>query len=375
VAQGKMTRDTYQVEQINNLIIGGQPVFKLLAPFSESQKEASIISATVLPGRGMNVFQLKAFLPDYGLFNMFSSFPVEEAPDFFTENSEDFMGNKSFLTGGAILLPFAGRIRGKLLSDGKSLEVKLLDKTVILPANWSSDGNSQGEKIAHHGLILKKHMHTLETGADSNSAFIEGVLYAGDYDGRWLGWALHTIRCSLSESGFILTITTKNTGNEDMPVSIGWHPYFSFPGQNRKQVKLHIPAKSILKVNNYHDVYPTGKITPVFETDYDFTQSHGKPLDELYLDDCFINLQEGQSGTIEMSLYDPEVNYGVNVTANDVVNAVQLYSPKQENFIAIEPQINLPDQYNRKIWGDRDTGITILKKDEELLYKVAVQLF
>ena len=138
---------------------------------------------------------------------------------------------------------------------------------------------------------------------------------------------------------------------------------------------LHLPAKSILKVNNYHDVYPTGKIIPVFGTDYDFSQNSGKPLDELYLDDCFIDLQKGLNENTEITLYDPEANYGVKVRANNVVNAVQLYSPDHENFIAIEPQINLPDQFNKKVWGDRDTGITILKKNKELLYQVAVQLY
>ena len=64
------------------------------------------------------------------------------------------MGVHSFRFGGAILLPFANRIRGRLLPDGGAIETKVLDKDIRLPADWH--GKRPGaEKCAMHGLILR----------------------------------------------------------------------------------------------------------------------------------------------------------------------------------------------------------------------------
>ena len=110
-------------------------------------------------------------------------------------------------------------------------------------------------------------------------------------------------------------------------------------------------------------------------TAYDFTHNGGRPLDSHYLDDCFVDIQRDEDQNINAELYDPESNYGLNVTANHVVNAMQLYAPVDKPFVAIEPQMNFPDPFNKSIWSEKNTGIKMLKENEEMDYTVKINLF
>ncbi len=362
-------------KKLDKYKIGGQPVYKLYAPFDINQQKPSIVNAIILPGKGMNIFQLVAYLPNYGFFEMLASPPIDTAEDYFVDDPDDCMGNKSFMVGGAILIPFAGRIRGKLNKDQEKINVQILDKKVNLHANWSSGGNTYGEKIAHHGLILNKSMDKIKINSTTHGSFIETVFNAKDYCCGWPGEALHTFNISLTNDEFILCCTTKNRGKDNLPVSIGWHPYFNIPSKKRAKAQLKFNASSRIKVNNYDDVFPTGEIVSTENTEYDFSTDKERPLQTLYLDDCFTDFQKDNKGNKCVELYDPDTNYGLKVTANHVINAFQFYAPPDKPFIAIEPQMNLPDPFNKSIWKEKDCGVKILKKNEEFSYVVKVQLF
>jgi len=356
--------------------IGGQPVVELSAPSSSDNKTPQITAAYIIPGRGMNIYQLKAYLPGKGEFDMLYAPPVEEAPGFFDYGPVDFMGNKSFMIGGAILVPYPNRIRGKLLADGKSLETKILGKTVILPANWSSAGNTKGEKVAMHGLILKSSMNEITTHSDNAKAKVTGLLKAGDFDGRWIGQSLLTTTCTLTEADFSFSVKVENVGDESLPTAVGWHPYFRFPGGKREQCRLHIPARSMVTVNNYDDVFPNGEIVLVKGTKFDFSGKSGAPLKDTYYDDSFTDLETDSEGYSVTGMIDPAAQYGVRIYANSVNKAVQIYAPPDENFVAIEPQFNLTDPFNESIWGkDANKGMAILEPGQSVTYMIKIELF
>lgn len=355
--------------------IGGQPVVELRAPLSSKEK-TKIIAAHIIPGRGMNIYQLKTYLPGRGEFDMFYAPPFEKAPEVFDYSIDDFMGNKSHSMGGAILIPYPNRIRGKLLADGKSIETKINGKKVILPANWSSAGNTKGEKVAMHGLILKRSMNEVTIRSDSSKAQVTGILNAGDFDGRWIGQSKLTTTCILSDNNFSFTATIENVGNESLPVAVGWHPYFQFPSKKRDQIRLHVPARSMVPVNNYEDVFPIGEIIPVNCTKYDLRESSGVPLKNIFFDDSFTDLEKDEENNSITEMIDPAANYGVRIYANDVVRTIQIYAPPEKNFVAIEPQFNLTDPFNENIWGkNANKGMAILEPGQSVVYKVKIELF
>jgi aldose 1-epimerase len=104
-----------------DLQIGGQPVVLLQRKPTHSAAEPEFLSATVLPGRGMNLFQITAKIPGKGEVPILASPSLEAAAPRLNEGPQDVHGVHSFAFGGAFLAPYANRIRGKLTSDGKNI--------------------------------------------------------------------------------------------------------------------------------------------------------------------------------------------------------------------------------------------------------------
>jgi len=137
------------------LLVGGMDPVTLRAEAPARSAQASFLEATLLPGRGMNVFQVRGRVAGLGEIDLLHSPGLPEASRQMSGGRDDFMGVHSFRFGGALLVPFANRIRGRLLPDGCALDTDLLGRTVRLPADWQ--GKHPGaEKCAIHGLILRR---------------------------------------------------------------------------------------------------------------------------------------------------------------------------------------------------------------------------
>src|SRR5580692_4981567 len=96
-------------------------------------------------------------------------------------------------------------------------------------------------------------------------------------------------------------IVAKNVGNEAEPIAIGWHPYFSLPSGDRTQVRIHIPGSDLAEVDNYDNVFPTGKIKPVDGTQYDLRAPDGVPLAKNFYDDNWSKL-DWKNGAVTVRL-------------------------------------------------------------------------
>src|SRR3954471_9958077 len=116
--------------------------------------EPSFTSAEILPGRGMMTLQVRARLPKLGEVDLIASPPLTEAQARFERSlGQPFPGNESYLFGGAILIPYANRIRGRRSADGRAIATRVLGREVTLPAN--AGGRRPGaEQYAMHGLVL-----------------------------------------------------------------------------------------------------------------------------------------------------------------------------------------------------------------------------
>ena len=355
--------------------IGGQPVVTLTRPRAADKSKPQFLEAVVLPGNGMNLLQLKAFLPGKGDIQVLTTLPLPEAKKYLETDNDEY-GNNSFKTGAAFLLPYPNRIRGKLSADGKTIETTIAGKDWKLPANWAGK-NPGAERHAMHGLILTAKFEDVKTQNGAEESTVSGVLHGGNFGGFWMSDTDVTIRIALKNDAADLYVTAKNVGKDDDPMAITYHPYFDFPSGDRKQVRLHLPGDMRTLVTNYDDVFPTGKIVPVKGTPYDFTAPGGAPLGDMFMDDCFLHLRRGANGdALPIEVTDPAANYGVRITPlSPHIKAIQIYVPPDKNFVAVEPQYNLADPYNKKIWGDTDTGMVSLKPGESTTWHVRLELF
>jgi aldose 1-epimerase len=354
------------------ITIGGAPPVILQRPPVTDKSKPQFLQATILPGRGMDVLQIKAYLPGKGEIYVLNSPPLEDAARLLGKDNDEF-GNQVFKFGGAILLPFANRIRGDVAPDGKTITAIVARRKVILPANWS--GNKPGaEKHAIHGLMQRSHFQDMITRNGTQDSAVTATLHAGNFDGHWLSDTDVEVESVLSHDAFEMTVTAKNVGLRPLPMGIGWHPYFVLPGDDRQDVRLRLPSETRAVMNNYDDSFVTGVRVPVKGTEYDFSAPEGRPLDKIYLDDNYSVLNYDQGKTIT-EIIDPAAKYGLRlITLTPKIKSIQVYAPPDKNFVAIEPQFNLPDPYNKN-WGNLDNGMVLLQPGESVTWRVRLELF
>lgn len=361
--------------EASSILIGGEPAVTLVRPKAADKNKPSFLEATVLPGNGMNLLQIRAYLPGKGDINLLSAPSLPGAKDLL-ENQNDAFGNKSFSMGGAILLPYPNRIRGKLSADGKTIDTMIDGKMMSLPANWK--GKKPGAEVhAMHGLIMSAHFEDVKEHNGPTESVVSALLHGGNFDGHWPSKTDVGVRFVLKSDALDIIVTAKNVGNERLPMAISFHPYFHFPSGQRAQARLHVPADMRAIVNNYDDVFPTGKIVPVKGTPYDFTAPQGAALGAtLYMDDCFTDVKRNSAGNAVVTIADPAARYGLRLIAmSPEVKAFQVYAPPDKDYIVVEPQFNLADPFNTKIWGKRNTGMVFLQPGQSVSWHVRLELF
>jgi aldose 1-epimerase len=353
--------------------IGGESVVTLARKATTGGSKPEFLSVTLLPGRGMNMFQVTAAIPGKGEIPLLRSPSLADVASIMTGTGRDQLGNASFSLGGGFLIPYPNRIIGEPSSDGKSVVTQWRGHALALPANFPSK-NPGGRVVAVHGLIALAKVEDLQTQTSEDGQTVTGVIHAGDFGGHWLSDTDLNFTVALTGDAVDTTITAKNIGKELEPMSIGWHPYFQIPSGHRAQARVHIPASVMALVNNYGDAFPTGELKPVQGTEYDYNAPDGVALDDHFLDDNFSHLQRTQ-GAAEVKLIDPESNYGLTVAAlSPAIKTVQVYSPKNTTFVAIEPQFNYVDPFGKQ-WKGMDTGMVTLRPGQSVTWKVRLALF
>ncbi len=359
----------FSVSQVPSAV-NETPVMLLSQPVTDL-KRPQIVEVYVLPGRGMNIYKIRGYIPGKGTVDLIRSDGLDDA-----EKKMLADPNEAFLNGGAILAPFANRIRGTLSEDAQSLEVKTPQgqKIELLP-NWKGKGENS-ERVAIHGLIFDRKFITASS-VTSDEASLSGVLENENFNNHWPSLSNIAVTATLQKNSFTLTVLAKNVGTEPLPMGIGWHPYFTIPSGERWQARLRIPASERVSVNNYNDEFPTGRIVPTQGTAFDFTPLQGRRLGQQSLDDCFTGLQRNSQDQAVAELVDPKGSYGVRIKAVSTgITAFQVFAPEGQPFIAIEPQFNLPDPFGTE-WTEsqHSTGMALLQPGETAQYVVQLELF
>ncbi len=345
--------------------IGGSPLVVLRAPARADRP--AFIEATVAPGRGFMLLQAKLALPSGHVVDVLEAPAPNEAAEALNGGEADFAGNAAFAFGGALLAPFANRIRGRPLASSREIETLIDGMPARLPRNWG--GRAPGaETYAMHGLILMAPVTFIQTTPGS----VVGRLSADSFAGRWPGRADMSFAWSLAGGALRLRVDAISRGPDDLPIGLGWHPYFRIPSGQRGQARLRVPAARRVAVNNYDEVLPTGELLDLTDTPHDFRSRGGKALGDIYLDDCFTDLKAVR-GVATAELFDPEAGLVLGVAARaPPVRAIQIYAPPDKAFVVIEPQFNLADPYGAQWPPGQETGMLRLPPGSSARYDVRV---
>lgn len=346
-------------------LIGGAPVVRLRAADTPAEGPA-FLEAEVLPGRGMMMLQARLRLPSGEVVDALHAPLLDEAARVLSGGPGDFNGNASFSFGGAILIPYANRIRGRRVEGARQIETTVDGHRLRLPRNWGA--TPARDDYAMHGLILDRAFHIEASAPDR----VAGRLAAGDFGCGWPGSADIRVEWRLASGRLELEVEVANAGSDPLPLGVGWHPYFALPSRDRRQARLSLAARERVEVDNYQAVLPTGRLLPVGGTPYDVSGAEGAPLGGAYLDDCFTGLAHTDD-RVEVRLIDPAAGLALRVASpTPEVRAVQVFAPPREAFVVIEPQTNLADPYGAE-WRGLDTGMVRIAPGRTFTYAASVE--
>jgi aldose 1-epimerase len=153
-----------------------------------------------------------------------------------------------------LLHPWANRLRDwRYAAAGRAVEIDRSRGIV------RSDEN---ELPIHGALAAAEDWDMTDAGADGDSAWLAASLDYGRRDDRLAVFPFqHRLELELRLAGDALTITTtvEATGDHEVPLAFGWHPWLSLPGVPRAEWELGLPARTAVVLDDRH--LPTGERT------------------------------------------------------------------------------------------------------------------
>ena len=361
-------------------LAGSQPLVGGLAPITLHRKATGsgleFLSIQLLPGRGLNVFQITGNLPAKGETSLLKSPSVEVAAAQLTGHGDDAYGNLNHSFGGAFLIPFSSRLSGDLSPDKQTVTAHWRGKPIALPNDFLGH-------YAVHGLLNELKAQDLHVIDTPEGQTLTAVIHAGNFDGHWLSKTDLHFQIELKARSIDIAVTATNVGTEPEPMAIGWHPYLAIPSGDRAQARVHIPASMLTRIDTV-DGRPTGDLDPVQGTPLDFESPAGAllpPEKSLSINLSHIE-RTGNSSTgnsIDAWLADPKSNYGLRVRGlSPEIHTIHLYSPKDNTFAAIEEQYNFMDALGLQWHGpgkDMDTGMVALNPGQSTTWHIRLELF
>jgi aldose 1-epimerase len=371
-------------------LIGGMPPLRLERKATSNGSKREFTSITLLPGRGLNTFQITANLPGKGETELLRSPSLDEAAQKLNGQGDDAFGNLNHSFGGAFLIPFTSRAGGELSADKSLVNVVWHGKTIHLPNDYLGH-------YSVHGLLNMMKAEDLHVRNTRDGQTLTAVIHAGDFNGYWLSKTDVHFRIALTGDAVDIQVTATNVGDEPEPMGLGWHPFLRIISGDRAQARVHLPA-DLYGVVDTIDGRPTGELKPVEGTAKDYRSPQGATMPDASTSINFSKLtrtglarteltqtgltQTGLTstggspgGSIDAWLADPEANYAIRVRGlSPEIRTLHLWSAKGDTFCAIEEQYNYMDAFGAE-WKGMDTGLVTLKPHASTTWHVRLELF
>ena len=371
------------------------PPLRLERKATSQGAKREFTSITLLPGRGLNTFQITANLPGKGETELLRSPSLEMAAQKLNGQGDDAFGNLNHSFGGAFLIPFTSRAGGELSADKSLVNVVWHGKTIHLPNDYLGH-------YSVHGLLNMMKAEDLHVTHTRDGQTLTAVIHAGDFNGYWLSKTDVHFRIALTGDAVDIEVTATNVGDEPEPMGMGWHPFLRIVSGDRAQARVHLPA-DLYGVVDTIDGRPTGELKPVEGTPKDYRSPQGATMPDASTSINFSKLtrtglarsgglagtggsgesgvsgESGKSGdsrgSIDAWLADPKANYAIRVRGlSPEIRTLHLWSAKGDTFCAIEEQYNYMDAFGAE-WKGMDTGMVTLEPHESTSWHVRLELF
>lgn len=243
-----------------------------------------------------------------------------------------------------LLYPFPNRL--------KNGQYSWLGQSYQFPLNDTERNN------ALHGFGMERPLTISSTELAEDKAIIRMI---GDYDGSfdYYPWPFQ-IELSYHLYGpdtFFFEVAVKNRADSEIPMGLGWHPYFQLADKAESCI-LRLPPAEMVGIDA--QMIPTGKRYRYDE----FAQP--KLIGSSILDNCFALAETHLEVSASLTGPNGSIRYWQE-TGPKKFNYLQVFTPPYGSSVALEPMTCNVDAFNN---GD---GLVSLAPGEELRAKAGVQ--
>lgn len=210
---------------------------------------------------------------------------------------------------------------------------------------------------AIHGLLYNVSFSITNTGNDGTEAFVE---LSYDYDilneGYPFSYSTRVIYTLRENNTLSIKTVVTNTGETDMPLNDGWHPYFQL-GETVNDLQVQFNTNTMVEFDSH--LLPTGKFIS-----YDkFEIMH--PFNNTALDNCFVLKNHLSPACI---IKDESNGLQLTIQAGESYPYLQVYTPPHKKSIAVENLSSTPNSFNNGI------GLIIVKPHEQTTFATSYQI-
>lgn len=232
------------------------------------------------------------------------------------------------------LAPYANRI------DGGAFAFQ--DRAVRLPATPGF------EPHALHGAGWRSRWSVLR--AHGGSVDLVLAAEAGP-EWPWAWTASHRLR--LSETGLEMNLAITNEDPAPMPAGVGLHPYFAAEPSTR----LQLAAPKVWLTDAREIPSRLAEAADLIDWSEGVAAAEAPFVDHAYAD------WTGEAALLHGG-------WRVDLTASPNARWAQVYAPRGEAFVCVEPVTHRPDAHNAP--ATEDSGLTVLKPGESLSITVRI---
>lgn len=348
---------------------GGQEPIRLQRTPDGIEGEPEFLSATLLPGRGLNVLQITASIPGHGEVSLLASPSNAEVATMLSDSGADANGGVSSTIGGAFMVPWAGRLSGRPSDTPGILQTVWVGQRLTFPAS------APGSLRSNTGLLLDRGADTAKADVVLGGQSVDATFHPGTFSGNWPSTGSVHIDATMTGHTMDLTVSVQNTGDAPMPVGIGWLPHFRVPAGGRQELELVVPSKERLETDHSTGL-PTGAMVSVAGTALDFSGEHGNRLGNAGLDETYAHLLSGPGTRNSAELRDAGFGYGLRLTPiSPSIRAFHVVAPEDKPWVSIAPATNYDDALGAEWTSTGGSGIRTLQPGESLQWKVRLELF
>jgi aldose 1-epimerase len=296
------------------------------------------VEVRILPGLGNRAGAMKVMSHDILWFPLDDGTPV---------------AGKPALYGIPFLAPWGNRLDGGFHANGSWHPLGSTDAAAGPGAELRRDANG----LPIHGLLYASPLwEVVDLSAYEQCASVTSPLNFGAHPellARWRYRHVYDMTYRLADGALEVATVIRNSGNEPMPISIGFHPYFVLPGVPRDNASVRLPARSHVETDAR--LLATGALTPNNLPEL-------VPLNAHALDDGFTDLIPQPDGRVKFSITGGgrsiDIEFGPRYTVAIV------YSPPGRDFVCVEPMTVVTNGINLAAEGKYD-GLQMLEPGAE----------